>query len=187
MVVGSILAVLNNAPLETARFLRGVDSVANSVAAGAGTGALLFKLHGGHPVKGAAVCAALGGAASWAGRKVDFSHGLRGVLVSMDLLDADSPQQKASAQQATAAAAAAAAAGREDGAENDAPSSWFDWVAPLLPVKKFTDEEWEEYKRSQDEMQRKRIEVALEGGLPVMVDRKQQLQPQPQPHHEQER
>ena len=31
---------------ETARFLRGVDSVANSVAAGAGTGAFLFKLHG---------------------------------------------------------------------------------------------------------------------------------------------
>jgi hypothetical protein len=43
-----------------------------------------------------------------------------------------------------------------------------------------SDQEWEEYRAAQDEAQRQRIEAALAGGLPVMVERRRQQQQQQQ-------
>jgi hypothetical protein len=106
---------------------------------------------GGHPVKGAAVCAAIGGATYWAGSKVDLSHGVRGALISMDLLDDVSSHE--SSQGASAPGQQKTAAGS---AEGEAEKGWFERLSPYLPIKKFTDEEWEEYKKKQDEMQQKR-------------------------------
>ena len=191
-------------------------------------------------MKGAAICAALGGAAHWAAARVDLSGGLRGMLVSMDLLDQDAPP---------AAAAGPEGAGGEAGGAAGQPASdgWWDRLLPYLPLRKFSDEEWEAYKAAQDEIQRKRwvggrrgalalrrsrgawgaagctprepvgtasecpacvlwtaarrasgaclrvlapdvrrIEAALAGGLPVMVERQRQAQQQPQQEVEQQ-
>ncbi|KAL4442039.1 hypothetical protein ABPG77_011300 [Micractinium sp. CCAP 211/92] len=192
--VGSVLAVLQQRSLigftaastasflmlagcfsvvqETSRLVRCRDSPTNSVLAGAATGALLYKTHGRSAAPGAVICAALGGAAHLLAGRIEAAGGFAQLLVSLDLLDPP-PQPPAKAEQphssSSAEAGAAAAAGQAGGQPSSRP-----WWHDYLPIKRMSDEEWEQYKSQQDDVQRKRIEAALAGGLPVMVDRQRQ-------------
>ncbi|PSC68115.1 mitochondrial import inner membrane translocase subunit Tim17-A [Micractinium conductrix] len=187
VAVGSVLSVLQQQPLarftaastasflmlagcfslvqEASRLVRCRDSPLNSVAAGAATGALLYKSHGRSGGPGAIICAALGGGVHLAAARVDAAGGLQQLLVSMDLLDPP-PQQEEQQQEQQEQ--------EEQQREASAPRPWWH---QYLPVQKMSEEEWQTYKGQQDDAQRKRIEAALAGGLPVMVDRKQE-QPQ---------
>ncbi|KAL4427821.1 hypothetical protein ABPG75_001910 [Micractinium tetrahymenae] len=205
--VGSVLSVLQQQPLvrftaastasflmlagcfsvvqEASRLVRCRDSPANSVLAGAAAGALLYKTHGRSGAPGAVICAALGGAVHLLADKIQVAGGFAQLLVSMDLLDpppqpaqppAEAEQQQSShtSRSGRAEGAAAAAAAGQAGQ----PPAARPWWHKYLPIKKMSDEEWERYKSQQDAAQRKRIEAALAGGLPVMVDRQRQQQEQ---------
>lgn len=196
--VGSVLSVVQQQPLvrftalstasflmltgcfsvvqEASRLLRCRDSPLNSVLGGAATGALLFKSHGQPGARGAIICAAIGGVAHLAAARVEAAGGLQQLLISMDLLDPPPPpppgSPEAAAAQAAAqaaAATAAAAAAAQQQAEQARP-----WWHQYMPLRRMSDQEFEEYKAKQDDAQRKRIEAALAGGLPVMVDRARQ-------------
>lgn len=203
LAVGSVLSVLQQQPLasftassaasfvllatafsavqETSRLVRCQDSPANSMVGGAGTGALLYKAHGQNPHR-AVIVATVAGAAHWALARVDAAGGLRAFLISVDLLDPPRGSQApaAAAVDVGGSAAGGAASGSGAGAGGEAPGEGpplapapRPWWHAYLPVKKLTDAEWAEYKASQDKAQRQRIEAALAGGLPAMVERRQ--------------
>ncbi|PRW56707.1 mitochondrial import inner membrane translocase subunit tim17 [Chlorella sorokiniana] len=177
---------------EGSRLVRCRDSPLNSVLGGAATGALLFASHGQPGARGAVICAAIGGVAHLAAARVEAAGGLQQLLIAVDLLDPPpppppgSPEAAAAEAAAQAAAAAAAAQAAAPGAAGAAAAAQQGearpWWHQYLPLRRMSDQEFEDYKAKQDDVQRKRIEAALAGGLPVMVDRaRQDEQQQPQP------
>ena len=124
----------------------------------------------GHPgAKGAVIVASLGAAAHWALQNVDAAGGLRAYLVSIDLLDPH-PQDLAAAAAAAEAQAASAAAAEQQAAQEPLPAR--PWWHAYLPVQKMSDAEWREYKAAQEATEAARIEAALAGGLPAVIERR---------------
>ena len=95
--------------------------------------------------------------------------GLRNFLIGVDLLDppahAGSGREEAEAGQV------------EEEEEPLAPRPW--WHA-YLPVRKLSDAEWRAYRGQQDAVQQQRIDAALAGGLPAVLERRQRQPPPPQ-------
>lgn len=117
------------------------------------------SLPAGQPgARGAIICAAIGGVAHLAAARVEAAGGLQQLLISMDLLDPPPPpppgSPEAAAAQAAAqaaAATAAAAAAAQQQAEQARP-----WWHQYMPLRRMSDQEFEEYKAKQDDAQRKR-------------------------------
>lgn len=101
-----------------------------------------------------------------------MSQGLRQAFISLDLLDDDVHDADDSAPRGHDEAAAAAAASPllETGGEEG--RRWLEWASSYLPIRKMSDEEWEEYQRKQEQAQQRRVQAALEGGLPAILERK---------------
>jgi hypothetical protein len=112
-------------------------------------GSLCLGLCVGRPaLPGAVICAVLSGGTHWVSDSVGFRGGLRGVLISMDLLDEDLEASMHSG---------AGGVGQQGG--NEGPSAlaeWWQWARHYMPIRKLTDEEWEVHQAKQKDLHKRR-------------------------------
>ena len=170
---------------EAVRALRCQDSPLNSTIGGAATGALLFASHGAAPARGAAICGALGAAGHWAVDQINLERNFRSFLVAWGLLDEAALIKRRKTPTRTPSSAIdpgksgrgaiieEAAVGDDD--DDKRPGLW-QRMRPYFPIKKLTDEEWEEHERKSKLKEERARRAALAGVHPS------ELPPEEPPH-----
>jgi hypothetical protein len=149
---------------EASRRARRRDSPFNSAAGGAAAGALLFAAHGRPVPQGAIVCAAIGAGGHAFSDWLGMEGGIKGLLISLDLLDEDAEEREAAAARAAVKAAAKAAAAAEDSASN----RFWSWAKQYAPLTKMSDAEWAAHQR----LYADKMEAAAQGGRLAVEERR---------------
>mmetsp|Transcript_11375 Transcript_11375/g.34186 ORF Transcript_11375/g.34186 Transcript_11375/m.34186 type:complete len:230 (-) Transcript_11375:405-1094(-) len=150
---------------ETARRGRCRGDPWNSALAGATAGTVLVGIHQGSRSKGVSAglyCALAAAAVHAVDDRFHMTMWLRPV-----------PEAERIAAEA---AAAAAAAERRASDEAHVPS----WWERILPIRKMSDQEWDDYQEKKTTAFRERVQAAKAGGLPKLVEQHREQQGSPQ-------
>ena len=158
--------------------MRCKDSPINSAIGGAATGALLFASHGAAPPRGAVICGALGAAGHWATDKANLEVNFRRLLIAWGLLDPSAaPKSEHPGIQVSVAPKVTSIEGNKNKENNTIGgkvSSMWQQLRPYFPIRKLTDEEWEQHQEKQNAVEEQARRAALEGVHPSVLDAKKE-------------
>jgi hypothetical protein len=117
-------------------------------------GALLFAAHGAAPPRGALICGSVAAAAHWAASASNADAALRRALVSTGLLDEVALPTEAPAGESEGITGGGVEGGLP-GSKGDS-GGWWARLQTYLPIRRMTEEEWEEYQARQEAASKER-------------------------------